>query len=184
MGLVGPACAYLKTDNGFIAAVVDTWDQVKLSFVIDENEQFSLSHLGKIVVSQFLPMYRREFHLREFTCFPAWFVFSFLYGGATRCHLAVVGLFFLEVTVVSIRRSILGFLFSLIYGGDHLFVLFLRYITFIVQAHGCSDCYSKTIASVLLFIPNAFLDLIDYLRSYGNFHELRDSKGRFIRKSK
>ena len=184
MGLVGPTCTYLKTENGFYSAVVDTWEQVKLSFTIYENEQFTMSYLGKVAISQFLPMYRHEFYLRQFSGFPLWFISSYIYGGATRCHLAVVGLFCLEVIIVAIRRSFLGFIFSLIYGGDHLFVLILRYITAIVQAYGCSDCYTKMIATILFFIPNTILDFIDYLRTMSTTDLDRDSRGRFTRKTK
>lgn len=124
MGLVAPLCKYLEGDNGFYASILDTYEQVKLSFTLNEqHREITMSHIGKIVVSQTLPMYGSEFYSHQFIIFPLWFIFAYLFGGTTCCHMAVIGLFTLEVLTVAIRRSYLGFIFSLFYLSDHVMFL-------------------------------------------------------------
>lgn len=182
IGLVGPACEYLKSERGFYATVRDTLTQVKESFLIDDEADYNLVNIGKVTVSQFLPLYSVKFHTRRFCIYLPWFLASYLRGAKAMCHYAVISCFIMEVCVMAISRSFLGFLFPLIGITDHLFVLILRYLTLTAQAYGCSECYWKTLSKFFIFIPQTLISIIDFIRNYGSEEQERDKKGRYARK--
>lgn len=184
LGTVGPLCTYLDGENGMVSAFWDFVNQVKISFSFDENDEFSMSSLGKTIVANFLPLYPAQFYSRQFLFIFCWFLFSLLFGGATSCHLAVVGLFVVESLVLVIRRSYLGFIFQLLIINDHQLVIILRYITLYAQYYGCSKCYWDSIAYIVFFFPKALLIAIDWVRGLRGGEFLRDNNGRFAKKSK
>ena len=136
LGIVGPLCTYLENDIGVKAAFYDMIDQVKASFYFDETKDFSFSYLGKVITGNFLPLYTKEFYSREFLVLCIWGFLSALFGGSTSCHMAIVGLFIIEIIILFFRRSYLGFIFELIFLGDHLLIILLLNTTGVPNAIG------------------------------------------------
>lgn len=182
MGLVGPLCTYMEADHGPWASVLDMFEQVKKSFTFEETGEFSLNFLGKIVVSNFLPIYKTEFYSRQFIVILIWFLLAVIYGSSSSCHLAVFALALVEILILLVSRSYLGFILDLLFYGDHVLVLFFRYLTLYSQYHGCGKCYWETVAYIIFFVPKSLLIVTDWLRGIGGSDFLRDSKGRFSKK--
>ena len=182
LGLVGPSCEYLKTDNGVYATLLDTMEQVKESFKFNEDAEYNFAIAGQTFISQFLPLYEDQFRKTHFFIFVPWFLISYIWGSKGSCHMAVIGCFTMELGTTAVSRSFVGFLLPLMGISEHCFCLILRYITLIAQGYGCSDCYWKFISKFVLFIPQTLLYLMDFIRGYGKDELGRDNKGRFSRK--
>lgn len=182
IGLVGPLCTYLERDMGPAAALWDLVAQVKKSFIFEDHQEISFTYIGKVVVSNIFPMYQNEFYSREFLVIFVWFVLSLIFGGTTSCHMAVLGLLLIEIIILLLRRSYLGFILELIFFGDHVLLLIFRYITLYVQYHGCGKCYWETIAYFIFFVPKSMLIAMDWLRSLNGAESVRDIRGRFTKK--
>ena len=177
IGLVGPACEYLKTDNGFVATITDTFNQVKESFTIEYKEDYNFVNIGKTFISNILPLYESQFRKSRFGFYLPWFILSYFRGNAFMCHYAV-----LEIIILAISRSFLGFIFPLMGITNQMLSLVLRYFTLAAQAYWCSMCYWKFVLKIILFIPQIFITLLDFIRSFGNDDRERDKNGRFTKR--
>ena len=188
VSFVTPLCEYLAKPPGFLQLLTDLASQVKKSFLLDEpanvNFQTFVLKIGKNIVSNFLPIYTNQFIDSEFLLYPGWFLLAFFLGANSKCHLAVLACFCLEILLVAFRLSFLGVLYSLTFVNFHSAVLILRYATSIIQCMGCGLCFWNFTTLLLVFIPQMFLVLLDKLKNYGHASGSRDENGQFIKKKR